>query len=145
MTGTFWRVRFHGRWRGTRCVPRHLTGAPVVGPGQDIQGPRCARPWPARINDQRPDSITDSPRKEGTRSCCVLGAFLYPQGISLNSLEIDKMPMKKSVPVDDPGAEVRFERAVMNALATPPKPHRPEHKKVDATKKTSAATLSRID
>jgi hypothetical protein len=31
----------------------------------------------------------------------------------------------KPLPEDEPGAQERFDRAIKNALATPPKPHAP--------------------
>lgn len=32
----------------------------------------------------------------------------------------------KPLPKDEPGAQERFERGLKNALATPPKPHKPK-------------------
>jgi hypothetical protein len=36
------------------------------------------------------------------------------------------MMTDKPLPEDEPGAQERFDRAIKQALATPPKPHKPK-------------------
>jgi hypothetical protein len=41
----------------------------------------------------------------------------------------------KLLPKDEPGAQERFDQAIKNALATPPKPHKPKEGKESKTVK----------